>query len=115
MSVTEDELEERAEAPRVTLNDVKSSILFAYYFTAADAIAGKGGFMVGKSESLNHLTFCVLVLKNGFTVVGQSACADPKNYQKDIGDRIAYENALKNIWPFLGYELRTKLSEQANA
>jgi hypothetical protein len=120
MSVSEDELEERAVAPRVTLKDVENSILFEYYFTAADGVrgghlmsGGRGGIMQGKAASLEQLTFCVLVLKNGFTPTGQSACADPTNYQKDIGERIARADALKKIWPLLGYELKTKLSKEA--
>lgn len=118
MSITEHELEERAISPRVTLRNVEDSILFEYYFTAADGIRQSehhNNKLVGKVEKLEGHTFCVLVLKNGFTVSGQSSCVDPKNYQKDIGDRVAREDAIKNIWPLLGYELRTKLSEQVHA
>lgn len=113
MSVTEDELEERAVAPRVTLEQVNDSIQSEFYFTAGDGIRGVSGThskMVGKYESLEVLTFCVLVLKNGFTVTGQSACADIKNFQEDIGRRIARQDAVNKIWPLLGYELRTKLA-----
>lgn len=107
MRVTEHELEERAIAPRVTLDQVHDSILFEYFFTAAAGIGG--GPLVGPSQSLNQLTFCVLVLKNGFTVTGQSACADAKNYQKDIGERIARSDAVNKIWPLLGFQLRENL------
>jgi hypothetical protein len=115
MSITEHELEERAVALRVTLKDVEDSILFEHYFTAGDAITGGVHRLVGKNESLNQLTFCLLVLKNGFTVTGQSACADPKNFQKDIGERIARADAVNKIWPLLGYELKTKLDEASHA
>lgn len=114
MHITEDELEERAVARRVTLKDVEHSILFEYYFTAAEAIRVNQGFstkMVGKAANLELLTFCVLVLQNGFTVTGQSACADPRNYQKDIGDRLAKKDAVGKIWPLLGYELKTELTK----
>lgn len=113
MSVSEDELEERAVAPRVSLEQVNSSILHEFYFTAADGVRGVGGrpksVMVGKCSALERLTFCTLVLKNGFTVTGQSACADPANFQKDIGERIARQDAINKIWPLLGFELCTKL------
>ena len=56
------------------------------------------------------LTFCVLTLRNGFTVTGQSACASPENFNAEIGRRIARENAVAAIWPFMGYELRSKLA-----
>ena len=112
--ITEDELEERAVAPRVTLKEVEESILFEYYFTAAEGVRGHArstSKMAGKASSLEQLTFCVLVLKNGFTVTGQSACADPKNYQQDIGERISRADAVNKIWPLLGYELKTKLDQ----
>lgn len=62
--------------------------------------------------SLGLLTFCVLVLRNGFTVTGESACASPENYNEEIGRKIARQNAVEKIWPLMGYELRTKLHIQ---
>lgn len=58
------------------------------------------------------LTVCVLTLRNGFTVTGESACASPENYDREIGERIAYENAREKIWPLEGYLLKEKLSLQ---
>ena len=43
---------------------------------------------------MRRLTFCVLVLRNGFTVTGESACASPENFDAEIGRRIARENAV---------------------
>ena len=51
----------------------------------------------------------VLVLRNGFTVTGEFACASPENFDAEIGQKIARQNAFQKIWPLLGYELRTKL------
>jgi hypothetical protein len=59
---------------------------------------------------LGLLTFCVLVLRNGFTVTGESACASPENFDAEIGRKIARQNAIKKIWPLMGYELRSKLA-----
>jgi len=39
------------------------------------------------------LTVCCLTLKNGFTVTGESACASPENYDNEIGEKIARQNA----------------------
>lgn len=61
-------------------------------------------------ESLRLLTFCVLVLRNGFTVTGESACASPENFNAEIGQRIARQNAVAKIWPLMGYELKCRLS-----
>jgi len=54
---------------------------------------------------------CVLTLKNGFTVTGESACASPENYNQEIGEKIAKENAVDKIWPLEGYLLKQKLFE----
>ena len=60
------------------------------------------------------LTVCCLTLRNGFTVTGESAAASPENFDREIGERIARENARQKIWPLEGYLLRQKLHE-ANA
>lgn len=64
----------------------------------------------GTPHQLALLTFCVLVLRNGFTVTGESACASPENFDAEIGCKIARQNAVNKIWPLMGYELRSKLS-----
>jgi len=113
VSITETELKERAVAPRVTLDQVNETIIHEFYFTAAQGVVGKA-FLTSEyadvmPRTLGQLTFCVLVLKNGYTVTGQSACADPANYKRDIGERIARSDTVNKIWPLLGYELRTQL------
>ncbi len=55
------------------------------------------------------LTVCALTLKNGFQVVGESACASPENFDASIGRRIARDNARGKIWALEGYSLRTQL------
>jgi len=55
----------------------------------------------------------VLVLKNGFTVTGESACASPENFDAEIGRKVARANAVQKIWPLMGYELKSKLNEHA--
>lgn len=59
---------------------------------------------------LGLLTFCVLVLRNGFTVTGESACASPENFDAELGRKIARQNAVAKVWPLMGYELRSKLA-----
>lgn len=102
-------------AARVTLADIEENIVSEHYFTAEDGVASASGGHVsvcGKNPySLSLLTFCVLVLRNGFTVTGESACASPENFDAEIGRKIARENAVNKIWPLMGYELRSKLSE----
>jgi hypothetical protein len=55
------------------------------------------------------LTICVITLRNGFNVIGESACVDPANYDQTIGNEIAYSNARDKIWLLEGYALAERL------
>lgn len=112
--ITEEVLAAKATGKRVTLADVEASIKSEHYFSAAEGVAGAryGEDTLGESpipKELEVMTFCVLVLQNGFTVTGQSACADPANYDKVIGDGLARKDAVSKIWAFLGFQLRTEI------
>lgn len=100
------------KAPRVTPADIEANIVSEQYFTAAEGCAGHSRMAVlpdGWLEPLQLLTFCVLVLRNGFTVTGESACASPENFNADIGRKVARQNAVQKMWPLMGYALREKL------
>lgn len=56
-----------------------------------------------------NLTSCVLTLKNGFSVSGESACADKANFNAEIGRSISRRNAKDKLWSLLGFRLRDKL------
>ncbi len=56
-------------------------------------------------------TAIVLVLRNGFEVVGTSACVDPANYNQEIGAKYARENARKKVWELEGYLLQSALRD----
>lgn len=102
----------KESAPRVTLEDIKANIVGEWYFTAKDGVAGHfGGLPDPYDDALGLLTFCVLVLRNGFTVTGEAACVSPENFNAELGRKIAREKAIEKIWPLMGYELKTKLSE----
>lgn len=57
------------------------------------------------------LTVCCLILRNGFSVTGESACASPENFDPEIGRAIAYTKAKEKIWALEGYLLRQRLHE----
>ncbi|TGD98083.1 Gp49 family protein [Methylobacterium nonmethylotrophicum] len=59
---------------------------------------------------LRHLTICVITLKNGFFSDGMSAPADPANYDAAVGERYAFDNAFRKLWPMFGFLLRDRLS-----
>ncbi len=90
-------VEKGKTAPRVTPDHIEGIIAQEAYFTAEDGAFGKaikakhtgGEVNYQPHESLSLLTFCVLVLKNGFTVTGESACASPENFDAEIGRKIA--------------------------
>lgn len=110
-------------APRVTPADIEANIAAEIYSTGLDCAAEAAGDARGVfnrikpdvdltvvNDSLRLLTFCILVLRNGFTVTGESACASPENFDAEIGRKIARENAVAKIWPLLGFSLKQKLA-----
>lgn len=109
-------------APRVTPADIEAEIASERYFTAADGAYGASMRAAGLASptavaaydeatpALRLLTFCVLILRNGFTVTGESACASPENFDAEIGRKIARQNAVQKIWPLLGFRLRDNLA-----
>jgi len=107
-------------APRITPADIEENISSEHYFTAHEGVLGaykmNGDVYVGSMptdmsvSSLPLLTFCVLILKNGFTVTGESACASPENFDAEIGRKIARKNAVDKVWPLMGYELKSRLA-----
>lgn len=111
--------------PRITPALVEANIASEHYFTAAQGLVGaqseitSGEYNVGELRPVTEimvplplrlLTFCVIVLRNGFTVTGESACASPENFNEEIGRKVARENAVGKIWPLMGYQLRTQLA-----
>ena len=115
--------EKGLNAPRITPQMIQDNIASEHYFTGAD---GRYGAILnetyvgtelprdddGDLEPLEMITFCVLVLRNGFTVTGESACASPKNFDAEIGRKIARQNAVEKVWPLMGYELKCRLSQE---
>lgn len=101
-------------APRVTPDAIEENIVSFHYFTAAEAAWGDTYLSPEHEGSPLHLlTFCVLVLRNGFMVTGESACASPENFNDEVGQKIARANAVNKIWPLMGYQLKQRLHEEA--
>ena len=121
MSTTDESIEQETQAkgltaPRVTPADIEANIAGEHYFTAAKGAYRDGPWAMGETGPFGEKgrkTLCVLVLRNGFTVTGESACASHENFDAEIGRKIARENAVQKIWPLMGYELRSKLAAEA--
>lgn len=95
-SKIEKEIKEKGlTAPRVTPEHLESVIVSEQYHVFAGTT----------------FTACLLTLKNGYTVLGESACASPENFNAELGRKIARENAKNKIWSLEGYLLREKLSQ----
>jgi hypothetical protein len=95
---------------RITPADIEEFVIDERYINVGDVIHNhKDEFT---KTQLGLLTICVLVLKNGFTVTGESACAFPANFDNAIGRKIAREKAIEKVWPLLGFMLRDQLYEQ---
>lgn len=110
MSIEQEIQNKGLTAPRITPGDVEDNIVDEYYFTAAEGVqATLHKQATGMRCELSLLTFCVLVLKNGFTVTGESACASPENFDALTGKKIARANAVNKIWPLMGYQLKQQL------
>ena len=102
-------------AARVTPADVEAVIDSEWYINGATGVV-PDEFQppVPAGHPLAMLTVCVLVLKNGFTVTGESACASPENFDAQIGRDIARANAVNKVWPLLGFRLRDQLAVKAS-
>lgn len=66
--------------------------------------------MPDAATPLAYLSICLLVMNNGFTVIGKSAPASPANFNADLGRQFAYEDAIRQLWPLMGFALRDKLA-----
>ena len=88
-------VEKGLTAPRITLEQVENTIESEQYHVFEGTT----------------FTVCLLTLKNGFNVTGESACASPENFNAELGRKIARGNAVQKIWALEGYLLKQKLFE----
>jgi hypothetical protein len=106
-----------AVAPRVSLADIEGAIAEQHHFIAADAV-GQGTQIGPKGHPINPLgllSICILVLSNGFTVIGKSAPASPQNFDRELGKKFAYDDAIRQLWPLMGFALRDRLATDPGA
>lgn len=120
LETTEAECAQGRTAPRVSLDDIKNSIAAQYYISGDDAARmakdgiGPQGSAISDVTPLTLLTICLIVMTNGFTIIGKSAPASPENYDFELGKKLAYEDAVRQIWPLMGFALRDRLDRDQN-
>lgn len=100
-----------ATHPRVSLDDIKDAIRSVYYLNGYDAVACTSACRVGDQPALSLFTLCILVMKNNFVIIGKSAPASPENFDTDKGQLFAYEDAVRQLWPLMGFALRERLAD----
>ncbi len=98
--MTDQEIENEINAkglncPRVTPDLIESVIASEQYHVSANTT----------------FTACLLTLQNGYTVIGESACASPENFDAALGRKIARKNAVNKIWALEGYLLKDRVSK----
>lgn len=95
-----------AKFPRITLDYMKSQIMQTYYIDG-ETIASYSNHVdhVRKElpQHLHVLTVCMIVLKNGFVLLGKSAPMSPDNFDVEKGRTFAYEDALRQAWPLYAF------------
>lgn len=93
----EKQLQEKGlNAPRLTPTKISETILAEQFYVFPGTV----------------MTVCCLTLQNGFNVVGTSAPASPDNFNEEIGQTIARNKAVEQIWQLEGYLLKHTLSER---
>lgn len=98
---------------KVTMEDIEHCIQATFYYSAEDGIiqaaSDKGeAYEHGRPalEALRRLTHCTIVLRNGFTVTGSNNCVSAEIWDKELGKKMARENALETVWLVMGYALK---------
>lgn len=84
-------------APKVTIEDVENAVKKDDYIVLPD----------------ERTTICMLTLDNGFTVRGESSCVCRENFDTALGQKYAREDAVKKVWPLLGFRLADRLAAAA--
>lgn len=99
MSTIEQQIQAKGlAAPRVKPADIAAAIQHTE-------------FVKHVSKSGQVLRWAVLTMKNGYAAVGRpSVSVSPENDDPDIGERVAYENTVSELWPLMGYALKERLS-----
>lgn len=100
-----------ATHPRVSLSDIEAAIAGENWFTAGAAAEALGQ---PAHESMRLLTVYIVTMNNGFVVIGKSAPASPENFDADKGRVLAREDAVRQLWPLMGFALRDRLHADAS-
>jgi hypothetical protein len=104
-------------APKISLADIEGEISHVYYMNG-NQFAAHAQVVAHKDKNTHTLemqavTICLMLLKNGYVVVGQATPVSPENYDKAHGQKLAYDKCIAQIWPLMGYQLKEQLHTSA--
>jgi hypothetical protein len=109
LQVTDDDAKAVQKTPnRVSLDQIKEKIAAQYTFTLDKVLYD---VPVPAGFHPETYTLAIIVMDNGWVLNGESAPADPENFDAELGKKFALENAMRKIWPLEGYLLREILSK----
>ncbi|MCB0252165.1 MAG: hypothetical protein KDI55_00365 [Anaerolineae bacterium] len=111
LDATESVAAEGATSPRVSLMDIRNEIKSKTFLNLAAAIEASG---IIAPEAAKIMTLCVVEMHNGFIFIGKSAPASPENYDAEKGKLFAGDDAVRQIWPMMGFALKDRLKSSAN-
>lgn len=93
---------------RATAFDIEQEISEEYSFRGTAALKGTPG---ESSDRVGCMTICILVLRNGYVLTGESCCVSSENYNAEMGRSLARKAAVLKIWPLLGFRLRDQVRD----
>lgn len=102
-------------APRISLDTIKANIEAVVYFRGGDVVPRESAMTKDLMRILDTFTVCMMIMRNGFIVIGKSAPVSPENYDSEKSRLFAYEECIRQIWPLMAYSHRDRLMEQENA
>jgi hypothetical protein len=108
---TEAECAANAVAPRVSLANIEAAVAARYDMRGDDVVGSTHVITKDEASRLALLSICILVLRNGFIVVGKSAPASRENFNAELGKKLAYEDCIRQLWPLMGFVLRERLAK----
>ena len=101
-------LYERDTTP-LTDKTVEGLIVEEFSMLAYDGFKEQPNISIQAENTLRCVTIVVLILRNGFPIVGSSMSAAPENYDANEGRKEARADALAKLWLVAEYDQRSRI------
>jgi hypothetical protein len=77
---------------KLSLTDINNAIKYAEYWQVTNTTT----------------TVCAMILQNNYVVIGKSACISMSDFDKTIGEQLAFNDARNKVWDLLGFLAKEK-------